>query len=143
MISHIVLLKLRKSLSEDEYQQFSQGLEQLKQIPGVVSVHYGKQEDMYADYNDRSKGFTHALVVVLKDKAALAAYDSNPLHVVVKKNNIIPYLDDTTTDVNMAVDFQFEGEGKATVFSSSPFFVGLSAVLAVSTGVLLWQRSRL
>jgi hypothetical protein len=39
---------------------------------------------------ERSQGFTHALIVDLKDKAALSSYSVDPFHVSVIQKDILP-----------------------------------------------------
>ena len=51
------------------------------------------------NFTDRANGFTHGLLVTLKDKAALEAYGPHPEHVAVAK----PLKEDADL---MAMDFE-------------------------------------
>ena len=50
-------------------------------------------KNAYKDYDDRTKGYTHSLFIVLKDKKSLEYYDKNILHNMIKSTVIKPLLD--------------------------------------------------
>jgi hypothetical protein len=107
MIFHLVLLKVRPTATPQEVENLYKGLNSLTEVPGVKSVSCGPVDKcVYAGYDDRSKGYTHALLVLLKDKAALEGYDKNSFHAVVKSTIIKPMLDTTVTDPVLAVDWE-------------------------------------
>lgn len=56
------------------------------EIPGVVSVHYGKTFTL-----DRAQGFTHCLVVEFESKQALPGYTPHPIHEEWAEKFIRPY----------------------------------------------------
>jgi hypothetical protein len=59
-----------------------EGLAKLRQIPGVISLHFGPVNTMlYKGYADRSQGYTHVLVSRHTDAEALRVYAVHPLHV--------------------------------------------------------------
>ena len=61
---------------------------------GVLSVNINKIiKNAYKDYDDRTKGYTHSLFIVLKDKKSLEYYDKNILHNMIKSTVIKPLLD--------------------------------------------------
>ena len=145
MISHIVFLKIKKSISESETLEFYDGLSKLKDIPGVVMLHYGKHDsDMYKGYVNRSKGFTHALVVILKDSHALAEYDSNALHQEIKKKYILPNLDNDSTDGPPVVAMDYEiNQPTRPLETPINFVLGATKVLSLITAEKKKKKSRL
>lgn len=77
-VEHIVWIKFNEGVSEERANEHIANLLTLKdRVPGVTRVTAGK------NFTERSKGFTHALVVTLEDKAALDAYLPHPEHVAV------------------------------------------------------------
>ena len=65
-------------MSEARINQHLQGLWGLNgKVPGVLDVKVGK------NMTDRAKGFTHGLLVTLRDTAALARYGPHPEHQAV------------------------------------------------------------
>lgn len=79
MLIHLVLFKLRPDLSADEREAFRQGLESLREIPGVTQLWTGPpaatppRPVVIRDYDI-------GLVVYLNDTAAHDAYQKHPLH---------------------------------------------------------------
>ena len=61
-----------------------------------------------AGASDRSKGFTHALVVRMESKEILATYQEHEKHVDVKEKHIIPNLAGVPTDCMIAMDWESE-----------------------------------
>ena len=107
MIYHIVLFKLRKDLFKEDIDELRNALLQLKKIKNVISISFGTQESMYPGYADRCKGYSHALIVTLKDRESLMAYDIDPLHTEVKTSFIIPSVDSTAENPVLAMDYEF------------------------------------
>ncbi|KAF9992707.1 hypothetical protein BGZ80_000199 [Entomortierella chlamydospora] len=89
-IAHIILVKVKPSLSEDQAQDMLKAVAAIKdQLPGVIeSVHLG------TNFSARSKGFTHGFTMVFKDRAALETYDKSAEHVKVVQEIIRPNIED-------------------------------------------------
>ncbi|KAF9922241.1 hypothetical protein FBU30_007680 [Linnemannia zychae] len=98
-VSHIILLKVKPTLSEAQAQDILKAVANLKnELPGVVeSVHLG------VNFASRAKGFTHGFTMIFKDKAALETYDKSPEHVKVVTEIIRPNVDDV-----LAFDYETE-----------------------------------
>ena len=110
VIDHIVLLKVRPDVTEEEIKHFIDGINSLKDIPGVVTISVGSTfvEDWMADRRD---GITHSLSCRLESKEALQVYQDHPLHVKVKNDCIVPII----ASPPVAVDYESTvvlGEGK-------------------------------
>lgn len=74
-VKHIVLLKFRADVPPARVDAHLRALLTLKEhVPGVLAI------DLGANFTDRAFGYTHGVVVVLADKAALAAYGPHPYH---------------------------------------------------------------
>ncbi len=96
MIEHIVLFQWAKEASPVAIETVMTELRKLKgKIPGVVDLSCG------ANFSDRSKGYTHGLVVRFKDRAALEAYGPHPEHQRVVQNFINPIRADV-----LALDYE-------------------------------------
>lgn len=77
-VNHVVLLKFNEGVAADRIDQHLRALATLpERVPGITAFSLG------ANYSERSRGYTHALVVTLRDRAALAAYGPHPAHVEV------------------------------------------------------------
>lgn len=78
-VHHMVLLDLDAGLSDVQAtEMFGKIAGLLKQVPGVVDVKSGK------NFTTRAPNVTHAVIVTLKDKQALAGYGPHPKHVEVQ-----------------------------------------------------------
>lgn len=96
MIEHIVLFRWKLSATPEQIQQAMTALKNLKpKINGILDLSCGE------NFSDRSKGFTHGLVVRLKDRQTLNAYFPHPEHQVVVELYIKPILDDI-----LSVDYE-------------------------------------
>lgn len=105
MISHIVLLKLSESATENDINIMSQGLKSLVSIEGVVSVECGRTTDKFYDgYSHRHQGYNFCLIVILKDVNSLKKYEKDDYHIEVKNKCIIPNLDKSKDAPVLAVD---------------------------------------
>ena len=137
MIYHLVLFKLQSNVSEEQLRNFYVGLECLKDIPGVSKIQCGACDKLpYASYADRSAGYSHALLVVLKDWKALEDYDKNSFHGVVKDTVIKPLLDLTAERPVLAVDW----EGVVTEenpWDAVGFFLNTRTLIATGALALL------
>lgn len=91
MIEHIVLLKLKEGVSEEQTQELMDGLSMLKDvIPGILDVSGG--------FNDspegKSAGFTYGFIVRFGDPAARDGYLPHPEHQNLAKTLVRPIADD-------------------------------------------------
>eukprot|EP00960_Hanusia_phi_P060107 764409-Hanusia_phi.AAC.2 len=68
-------------------------------VPGIIAISFGPTFT-----TDRAQGFTHALVVDLKDKEALQAYGPHPEHVAVLNNDLKPNMEQPP----LAMDYEYE-----------------------------------
>ena len=115
VIDHIVMLKVRTDVTEDDIQRLIDGVNSLKAIPGVITITVGST---FAEewMPDRRDGFTHSLSCRLDSKDALRVYQDHPLHVKVKTECIVPIL----AAPPVAVDYESAvvlGEGERQTFS--------------------------
>jgi hypothetical protein len=77
-VNHMVWLRFKPDLSEERVAQHLAALRLLaERVPGISGLTLG------ANFTDRANGFTHALSVLLENKAALTAYATHPAHVEV------------------------------------------------------------
>ena len=96
MIEHIVLLRWTEKATQEAIDRAMAELRSLNEkIPGIVDLSSG------ANFSERSKGFTHGLVVRFKDRAALEAYLPHPEHQRVVQTFINPIRGDA-----IIVDFE-------------------------------------
>ena len=80
MIIHIALFKWRTGVSEEEIVRVMGEIQSLKEkINEVTELYCGK------NFSKWSKNYTHAVIVKVKDREALEAYRSHPLHLPVAK----------------------------------------------------------
>ena len=85
MIEHIVLFRWTESARQEEVGKVMTELRELKgKIPGILDLSCG------TNFSERSKGFTHGLVVRFKDRASLETYGPHPEHQRVVQNFINP-----------------------------------------------------
>lgn len=96
-VAHIVLLKFKPTISEEQAQDILKKVADLKNKLPVESVHLG------VNFSARSKGFTHGFTMVFKDRAALETYDKSPEHIDAVLNFIRPNIDDI-----LAFDYDIE-----------------------------------
>jgi hypothetical protein len=111
MIAHVVLLRLIDCVCDEQLAELYVTLDALRQIPGVLQLQCGAHDQKsYPGYGDRSQGFTHSLVVMLEDQAALESYDKNAYHGYIKQDIIAPLLDkDPSNPVSPVLAMDFEG----------------------------------
>jgi hypothetical protein len=90
VVEHIVLFQWKEEARLEAINTALAELRKLKdKIPGIVDIYSG------ANFSDRAKGFTHALVVHFKDRPALQAYIPHPEHQRVVQNLVSPIRADT------------------------------------------------
>ena len=91
MIEHIVLLKLKDGVTEEQIQAIADGLDKLKQvIPGLLDVSAGCNNSP----EGKNEGFNYGFIVKFKDAAARDGYLPHPEHKYLAKTYIRPIVDD-------------------------------------------------
>jgi len=74
----MVWIKFRDGVEQTRIDQHIAALTSLQQsVPGIVQLTIGE------NFTDRADGYTHGLLVILDNKAALNAYATHPRHVEV------------------------------------------------------------
>ena len=135
VLQHLVLLKLRSNVSPTEVQHLKDNLlGMVGKIDGVLWVDFGAQQCMYPSYNDRSGGYTHMLIVTLRDEKALEAYDSHPEHVRVKTEHIVPLLDKSSEKPILALDWLTKTN---PLFTQNNWNVGILSALIAIGGIVV------
>lgn len=84
-IVHYVLFWLREDLTEQEEQSFTAFFEELKRIPGIKSLSYGKP----AATNPRpvvDNSFSYNLIVIFDSLKDVGVYENHPIHLEAIKN---------------------------------------------------------
>src|ERR1051326_7786444 len=82
MITHMVLLRVRKDVAQSEIDRVFAALAALKgKIPGISSFSGGA----YSSREGLQRGFTHGFCMTFPDAAARDAYLPHPEHEKVKK----------------------------------------------------------
>ena len=73
-IQHLVWLKQKQHVSDEEMSDLLSKIRQLSSLDGVVSITAG------TNFTDRANGYTHGVSVVLESQSALESYLSSPDH---------------------------------------------------------------
>jgi len=131
-LQHVVLFKLKKSATPEAIENFVDALRSLKTIPGVTRCKVGtyiKPSEMYDKYKDRRNGYTHILIIRVRDVEALQAYMDHPEHLRVVKEFVDPIKDGD------ALAFDYYG-GKPSSWVDALTYVGVTA-LGVAVGFAL------
>lgn len=82
MLKHLVLLKFREHLSEQDLNAIVNGLSDLKKsLPGIMSFSYGS----YIGEGKRNKGYNYAFSMDFVDQEFLQEYLEHPKHIQVKE----------------------------------------------------------
>jgi hypothetical protein len=77
-VNHVVLFRFNEGVPAGRVEAHLRALATLPdRVPGITAMSLG------ASFSERSRGYTHALVVTLRDRAALAAYGPHPAHMEV------------------------------------------------------------
>lgn len=80
MVTHVVLLRWKPTTSPEEAAATLAAVRGLADaVPGIIALRCGENFSP-----ERAAGFEAALVVVLRDRAALAGYAEHPGHLPVK-----------------------------------------------------------
>ena len=75
MYIHTFLFQWKAGVTEGDQERAAKSIRGLQgQIPGLVETSYN------ANQSPRSQGFTHGGVMKFRDKAALEAYFTHPVH---------------------------------------------------------------
>ncbi len=84
-ILHYVLFWLREDLTNEEREKFTTFFEELKRIPGIKSLSYGKPSATHPrPVVDNS--FSYNLVVVFENLKDVGVYENHPIHLEAIKN---------------------------------------------------------
>ncbi|SFC13252.1 Tat (twin-arginine translocation) pathway signal sequence [Parapedobacter composti] len=79
VIAHYVLFWLKEELSEQEIADFAGFFEELKAIPGIKSLHYGRAAQTHPrEVVDNS--FTYNLLVYFDTMDDINTYETHPVH---------------------------------------------------------------
>lgn len=80
MITHVVLLKPKSEVADDEITAALDHVHALQNaIPGIVSMQVGKNLSSY------NQGYTHGFVMQFANAEDLKAYAPHPVHQIVSK----------------------------------------------------------
>ncbi|RJQ36365.1 Dabb family protein [Candidatus Parcubacteria bacterium] len=75
MITHIAIFRWKPGTTEEETISIMKDIRTLKgQIDGIIDIRCGK------NFSKWNEGYTHAFVVMVRDRDALDAYRNHPLH---------------------------------------------------------------
>ncbi len=75
MIAHIAIFKWKQNISESEIEQVFMGLRKLKsKVNGLIDIFCGE------NFSKWNEGYTHAVVVLAKNRKALEAYRKHSDH---------------------------------------------------------------
>lgn len=95
MIVHIALFKWKPEVSQDTIEKAFDDVRSLKsKVDGLTDIMCGE------NFSKWNEGFTHAVVVLARDRTALEAYRNHPDHVVV--GNLI----DIIEEKSIGIDFE-------------------------------------
>jgi hypothetical protein len=80
MVVHIALFQWKAGTSDQDIEASLHAVRALKQkVPGLVDVRCG------TNFSPWAEGYTHAVIVLAEDRAALDAYRKHPDHEVVAR----------------------------------------------------------
>jgi len=106
-VNHLVWLKFAADVPAERVEAHLTALQDLRsQVPGVLDLNLG------TNFTQRANGFTHGLVVTLRDKAALVDYAVHPRHVEVAR----ALREDAEI---LALDYEFQPVGSSQPISES------------------------
>ena len=95
MVEHLVFLKLKKDVTDDEYHKI---ISSLKELPSKIDVI--ERLRVGRNFSQRNQGYGIGLSVTLNDETSLEIYRDHPDHVEILENLIKPCLEDV-----IAIDF--------------------------------------
>ena len=73
-IQHLVWLKQKQHVTDEEMSDLLKKIRQLSSLEGVLSITAG------TNFTDRANGYTHGVSVTLDSRSALESYISSPEH---------------------------------------------------------------
>jgi len=79
VIAHYVLFWLNEGLSEQEIKDFAGFFEELKAIPTIKSLHYGRAASTH-DRDVVDNSFTYNLLVYFDSMEDINTYETHPIH---------------------------------------------------------------
>lgn len=131
MIEHIVLLKTKRPLSDEEKGTIRS---KLMQIPGVLSFTAGE------NYTKRGLEYNTGIVVRITTKEAEAAYQTHPIHIEVRDTILKPLIvkGSESTPPILAVDYECPAP-VAGLFSTTAA-AGLAAGILVGYAIAKVMR---
>lgn len=94
MLVHILLCKPLDDLPEAGRQELANSLSSLADLPQIQSMSWGP------DTSGRSRGYTHAAVMLFADRDGLQSYQSDPAHL-----RVVAILDRLLAD-RLVVDYE-------------------------------------
>lgn len=101
MINHIVLLRFKKNISNQEINQVFESIKELANMfPGVTNFSWGKNNNQ----EDMSGGYEYGLFLQFDSEETRTAYQQHPFNKKISKEIVIPTL---CTQTNPAVVFDF------------------------------------
>lgn len=100
-VHHIVLCWLKEPENEEARRAVIDGSKRLEDIPGVIHVEAGGP--VPSDRAIVEDSFDVGIVIVLRDRAALAAYATNPMHLAILKEVLLP-----VTERYQVIDIEVE-----------------------------------
>merc|ERR1711934_539795 len=112
-------------------QKLRKGTGGLKAIPGVISASFGK------NYTQRSQGYTHAIVVRLKDKQAEQDYQTDKVHTDLRDTLLKPLFMGT----NPVLALDYEHTPPACPFGPMSF-LGVGAALGALAACVTMKLAR-
>jgi len=95
MITHIAIFRWKKGVQQDAIENTMRNIKRLKkECKGIIDIICGENFSQY------SKGFTHAIVVLAKDRKALESYRKHQAHLGAAR--IIEQMEDD----GIGIDFE-------------------------------------
>lgn len=101
MIAHLLLVKPRPDLTDQERAELEETVPRLATVPGVRSFAWGP------DFSGRSKGYAYAAVMYFDSRDALDAYAVDPTH-----REIVTIFDRLTVE-RLVVDYKTGTSGSS------------------------------
>ena len=96
MIVHIALFRWKNGTPQNKINKVIKNIRQLKnKCNGVIDIMAGKNFSRY------SEGFTHAIVVIGKNRTALKTYRNHPEHLRIAKEI------DKMEEHGVGIDFEY------------------------------------
>lgn len=99
-VDHIVLFRWQPGTAPEQINHLLNAILRFDEIPGVEEVSVG------ANFSDRAQGYTHGIVVRLKDRESLDQLIPHPAHQKVHEMTT-PILDES-----LVFDYEFLRQGE-------------------------------